>query len=106
MGLIGPRVLHARLPLGGYLAGRIISRDDRFRVAVSCEGVAGLRLLDPVSKRIQARWLGGDAGHVPRRRAAASPAEHARNVRTPVFSSNPAQRLLHQAVIDWSERHR
>jgi dipeptidyl aminopeptidase/acylaminoacyl peptidase len=130
---------------GGYLAGRTISRDDRFRVAVYCEGVTDLRLLDPVSKRIQAGWLGGDAEHVPHRWAAASPAEHARNLRTPVlliyaetgnltaqghawvtaltatavehkliivpaadhmFSTNPAQQLLHQAVIDWFERHR
>ena len=39
---------------GGYLAARIIARDHRFRVAVCCEAVADLRLLDPVSQRMQA----------------------------------------------------
>jgi dipeptidyl aminopeptidase/acylaminoacyl peptidase len=70
---------------GGYLAGRIISRDHRFRAAVCCEAVADLRLLDPVSSRMQADWLGGDAEHMPRRWEAASPAENARRVRTPVL---------------------
>ena len=45
---------------GGYLAGRIIGRDHRFRVAVCCEAVADLRLLDPESQRMQASWAGGD----------------------------------------------
>ena len=70
---------------GGYLAGRIISRDHRFRAAVCCEAVADLRLLDPVSKQMQAGWLGGDAGRMPHRWEAASPAESARCVRTPVL---------------------
>lgn len=70
---------------GGYLAGRIISRDHRFRVAVCCETVADLRLLDPVSRRMHADWLGGDADHMPQRWDAASPVENARHVRTPVL---------------------
>ena len=70
---------------GGYLAGRIVARDHRFRVAVCCEAVADLRLLDPVSLRMQARWLGGDALRVPGRWAAASPAGRARHVRTPML---------------------
>ena len=69
---------------GGYLAGRIIGRDHRFRVAVCCEAVADLRLLDPESQRMQAGWLGGDAGRVPQRWDAASPVARARDVRTPV----------------------
>jgi dipeptidyl aminopeptidase/acylaminoacyl peptidase len=129
---------------GGYLAGRIIASDHRFRVAVCCEAVADLRLLDPASQRMQAGWLGGDAGQLPQRWDAASPAGSARHVRTPVlliyaeagplaaqgqawhraltaagvrnelimvpgadhvFSSGPAQQLLHQAVIGWFDRH-
>ena len=70
---------------GGYLAGRIIGRDHRFRVAVCCEAVADLRLLDPESQRMQAGWLGGDAGRVPQRWDAASPVARARAVRTPVL---------------------
>jgi dipeptidyl aminopeptidase/acylaminoacyl peptidase len=70
---------------GGYLAGRIIGRDHRFRVAVCCEAVADLRLLDPESQRMQAGWLGGDAGSVPQRWDAASPVARARDVRTPVL---------------------
>ena len=70
---------------GGYLAGRIIIRDHRFRAAVCCEAVADLRLLDPVSSLMQADWLGGDAEHRPRRWEAASPAENARRIRTPVL---------------------
>ena len=70
---------------GGYLAGRIISRDHRFRAAVCCEAVADLRLLDPASSLMQADWLGGDATQRPRRWEAASPAENARRVRTPVM---------------------
>jgi dipeptidyl aminopeptidase/acylaminoacyl peptidase len=70
---------------GGYLAGRIIARDHRFRVAVCCEAVADLRLLDPESQRMQAIWLGGDAGRVPQRWDAASPVARARDVRTPVL---------------------
>ena len=69
---------------GGYLAGRIIAGDHRFRVAVCCEAVADLRLLDPVSQRMQARWLGGDARRVPGRWDAASPSR-ARHVRTPTL---------------------
>jgi acetyl esterase/lipase len=42
---------------------------------VCCEAVADLRLLDPVSRLMQADWLGGDAEHMPRRWEAASPAE-------------------------------
>jgi dipeptidyl aminopeptidase/acylaminoacyl peptidase len=70
---------------GGYLAGRIVSRDHRFRAAVCCEAVADLRLLDPVSRRMQADWLGGDPGRMPQRWEAASPAGNARHVRTPVL---------------------
>jgi dipeptidyl aminopeptidase/acylaminoacyl peptidase len=70
---------------GGYLTGRIIAGDHRFRVAVCCEAVADLRLLDPVSQRMQASWLGGDARRVPGRWDAASPAGRARHVRTPVL---------------------
>jgi dipeptidyl aminopeptidase/acylaminoacyl peptidase len=70
---------------GGYLAGRIISRDHRFRAAVCCEAVADLRLLDPVGRRMQAGWLGGDAGRMPHRWEAASPAGSGRHVRTPVL---------------------
>jgi dipeptidyl aminopeptidase/acylaminoacyl peptidase len=70
---------------GGYLAGRIICRDHRFRAAVCCEAVAELRLLDPVSRRMQAGWLGGDADRMPHRWEAASPAGNARLVRTPVL---------------------
>jgi dipeptidyl aminopeptidase/acylaminoacyl peptidase len=70
---------------GGYLAGRIIARDHRFRVAVACEAVADLRLLDPVGLRMQAGWLGGDAGQVPQRWDAVSPVTHAGQVRTPVL---------------------
>jgi dipeptidyl aminopeptidase/acylaminoacyl peptidase len=55
---------------GGYLAGRIVTRDDRFRVAVCCEAGGDLRLLDPASKQMQARWLGGDETAQPRRWAA------------------------------------
>jgi dipeptidyl aminopeptidase/acylaminoacyl peptidase len=85
-GLADPRALilfgHS---YGGYLAGRIISRDHRFRVAVCCEAVADLRLLDPVSRRMQASWLGGDAGRMRQRWQAASPVGNARHVRTPVL---------------------
>jgi dipeptidyl aminopeptidase/acylaminoacyl peptidase len=70
---------------GGYLAGRIICRDHRFRAAACCEAVADLRLLDPVSSLMQAGWLGGDAEHMPRRWEAASPAGNAHRVRTPVL---------------------
>jgi dipeptidyl aminopeptidase/acylaminoacyl peptidase len=70
---------------GGYLAGRILARDHRFRVAVCCEAVADLRLLDPVSQRLQAGWLGGDAHRVPGRWDAASPAGQAGRVRTPTL---------------------
>jgi dipeptidyl aminopeptidase/acylaminoacyl peptidase len=70
---------------GGYLAGRIIARDHRFRVAVCCEAVADLRLLDPMSQRMQAGWLGGDAGQVPQRWDAASPVAQAGQIRTPVL---------------------
>jgi dipeptidyl aminopeptidase/acylaminoacyl peptidase len=70
---------------GGYLAGRIIASDHRFRVAVCCESVADLRLLDPVSQRMQAGWLGGDAGRLPQRWDAASPVASAGHVRTPVL---------------------
>ena len=70
---------------GGYLAARIIARDHRFRVAVCCEAVADLRLLDPVSQRMQGGWLGGDAHQVPRRWEAASPVTYARHVRTPLL---------------------
>lgn len=127
---------------GGYLAGRLVARDDRFRVAVCCEAVADLRLLDPASKHMHAGWLGGDATDQPQRWAEASPAERAQYIRTPMlliyaegghlagqgqvwhatltaagvpnklinipgadhlFSPGPAQRQLHQAVIDWFE---
>lgn len=130
---------------GGYLAGRIISRDHRFRAAVCCEGVADLRLLAPVSRHMHVGWLGGDASRMPQRWEAASPAGNARRVRTPVlliyaksgnlavqgrawrraltsagvenkltmvpgtdhvFSSDPAQQRLIQAVTEWFERHR
>lgn len=82
------QVLRAALMLfgfsyGGYLAGRIIGRDHRFCAAVCCEAVADLSLLDPVSRRVHAAWLGGDAGQMPQRWEAASPAGHARHVRTP-----------------------
>jgi dipeptidyl aminopeptidase/acylaminoacyl peptidase len=70
---------------GGYLAGRIIARDHRFRVAAACEAVADLRLLDPASQRMQAAWLGGDAAQLPHRWDAASPVTHAGQVRTPVL---------------------
>jgi dienelactone hydrolase len=70
---------------GGYLAARIIARDHRFRAAVCCEAVADLRLLDPVSQRMQAGWLGGDAHQVPRRWEAASPVTCTRHVRTPLL---------------------
>jgi dipeptidyl aminopeptidase/acylaminoacyl peptidase len=70
---------------GGYLAGRIVACDHRFRVAVCCEAVADLRLLDPASLRMQAGWLGGDAHRVPERWDAASPAGRARHVRTPML---------------------
>ena len=144
-GLADPRALilfgHS---YGGYLAGRIVACDHRFRVAVCCEAVADLRLLDPVSLRLQAGWLGGDADRVPERWDAASPAHRAGHVRTPmlliyaeagplavqgqawhralaaagvrnelimvpgadhVFSSGPAQQLLHHAVTGWFDRH-
>jgi dipeptidyl aminopeptidase/acylaminoacyl peptidase len=82
---------------GGYLAGRIIGRDHRFRVAVCCEAVAGLHLLDPVSQRMQAGWLGGDASKVPHRWDAASPVANAAQVRTPVLLvSAEASRLTVQ----------
>jgi dipeptidyl aminopeptidase/acylaminoacyl peptidase len=70
---------------GRYLAGRIIGRDHRFRVAVCCQAVADLRLLDPESQRMQASWLGGDPGSVPQRWDTASPVARARDVRTPVL---------------------
>jgi dipeptidyl aminopeptidase/acylaminoacyl peptidase len=47
---------------GGYLVGRIIARDHRFRAATCIETVADLRLLDPVSRRMQESWLGGGPG--------------------------------------------
>ena len=85
-GLADPRALilfgHS---YGGYLAGRIISRDHRFRAAVCCEAVADLRLLDPVSRRMQVGWLGGDPGRVPHRWEAGSLVGSARQVRTPVL---------------------
>jgi dipeptidyl aminopeptidase/acylaminoacyl peptidase len=70
---------------GGYLAGRIVTRDHRFRAAACCEAVADLRVLDPVSQQVQAAWLGGDARQSPSRWAAASPTEHAREIRTPML---------------------
>ena len=70
---------------GGYLAGRVIARDHRFRVAVCCEAVADLRLLDPVEPDVQAGGLGGGEHQVPRRWEAASPAAHARQIRTSVL---------------------
>jgi acetyl esterase/lipase len=54
-------------------------------VAVCCEAVADLRLLDPESQRMQAGWLGGDPGSVPQRWDAASPVARARDVRTHVL---------------------
>lgn len=70
---------------GGYLAGRIVSRDHRFRAAACCEAVADLRILDTVSKQMQAAWLGGDARQSLDRWTAASPAEHAQDIRTPML---------------------
>ena len=70
---------------GGYLAGRIVIRDHRFRAAALCESVGDLRLLDAASQRMQAGWLGGDPGAAPARWAAASPVEYARQIRTPTL---------------------
>jgi dipeptidyl aminopeptidase/acylaminoacyl peptidase len=70
---------------GGYLAGRIVARDGRFRAAVCCEGVADLRLLDPMSKQMHASWLGGDETGQPHRWADASPVTRAQRVRTPTL---------------------
>lgn len=70
---------------GGYLAGRIIGRDHRFCAVVCCEAIADLGLLDPVSRRMQADWLGGDADHMPQCWEAASPVGNVRHVRTPVL---------------------
>lgn len=128
---------------GGYLAGRMIARDHRFSAAVCCETVADLRLLDPVSRRMQQSWLGGGPGRVPERWDAASLTGQVGQIRTPVllvyaadgrlsaqgqawrraltaagadhklimvpgaghlFASRPAQRQLHQAVLDWCAR--
>jgi dipeptidyl aminopeptidase/acylaminoacyl peptidase len=69
---------------GGYLAGRIVIRDHRFRAAACCEAVADLRILDAVSQQVQAAWL-GDARQSPGRWTAASPAEHAHDIRTPML---------------------
>jgi len=79
---------------GGYLAGRIIGRDHRFRAAVLCEAAGDLRLLDPVSRRMQAGWLGGDAEQVPGRWDAASPVRYAGHVRTPVLLLYAGDRSL------------
>jgi dipeptidyl aminopeptidase/acylaminoacyl peptidase len=54
-------------------------------VTPCCEAVADLRILDAASQRVQADWLGGDADHSPGRWAAASPVEHARQIRTPTL---------------------
>src|SRR5690242_13830222 len=70
---------------GGYLAGRIVTRDHRFRAAACCETVADLRILDAVNQQVQAAWLGGDARQSPGRWAAASPAEYAQDIRTPML---------------------
>ena len=70
---------------GGYLAGRIITRDHRFQAAVLCESGGDLRLLDAASQQMQAGWLGGDARQAPARWAAASPVEYARQIRTPTL---------------------
>lgn len=70
---------------GGYLAGRIVTRDHRFRAVACCETVADLRILDAVSQQMQAAWLGGDARQSPGRWAAASPAEYAQDIRTPML---------------------
>lgn len=70
---------------GGYLAGRIVTRDHRFRAAACCEAVGDLKVLDPVSQQMQAAWLSGDARQSPSRWAAASPAEHAQDIQTPML---------------------
>lgn len=70
---------------GGYLAGRILIRDHRFRAAACCDAVADLRELDPVSQQMHANWLGGDAHQEPGRWGAASPADHAQRIRTPML---------------------
>jgi dipeptidyl aminopeptidase/acylaminoacyl peptidase len=85
-GVADPRALYLLgHSYGGYLAGRIVTRDHRFRAAACCEAVADLRILDPVSQQMQAAWLGGDARQSPGRWAAASPAEHAGDIHTPVL---------------------
>ena len=70
---------------GGYLAGRIVTCDHRFRAVACCEAVADVRILDAVSQQMQAVWLGGDARQLPGRWAAVSPAEHAQDIRTPML---------------------
>jgi len=70
---------------GGYLAGRIVAHDHRFRAAACCEAVADLRILEATSQQMHAAWLGGDARQSPGRWAAASPAEHAQDIRTPML---------------------
>ena len=70
---------------GGYLAGRIVTRAHRFRAGACCEAVADLRVLDAASQQMHAAWLGGHGRQAPGRWAAASPAEHAQDIRTPML---------------------
>lgn len=85
-GVADPRVLFLiGYSYGGYLAGRILTRDHRFRAAVCCDTVADLRELDPASQQMHAHWLGGDVCCAPNRWTAASPAEHAQHIRTPML---------------------
>jgi dipeptidyl aminopeptidase/acylaminoacyl peptidase len=85
-GLADPRALFlAGHSYGGYLAGRILARDHRFRAATCCDAIADLRILDAASQQMQASWLGGDARRAPRRWAAASPVVRAADIRTPML---------------------
>lgn len=92
-GLADPAALFlAGYSYGGYLAGRILARDRRFRAAACCDAVADLRILDAPSRQMQAGWLGGDPGHSPRRWADASPVARAADIRTPmllIYSGQP-----------------